>query len=677
MTPSPLAALLRAVGQRRRVAAVLAGGAVGGVLAVLLCAFLRAWLSPVGMLTLWWTLAAAGGLAQWARLVRSPRADADCIEQAAPQAQNLVRTAVELAERGVSTAIAARVLRDAETRVRGVAASRVVPLRRVATLAVLPLLGVGLMAAWRPIVRTLDTLRPEDPRRVPALTELRLLVRPPPYTGQASASITLPEQLDVLSGTALHLEGRLRSGAVVITHGATSDTIPAAALGTGPGLVVTSDALITLTPLSDDGRAGTRHLLALRVHDDAPPRVRILAPARDLRVSDGGRRLDVTVEASDDIALQSLHLRFTRVRGAGEQFAFLEGDAALEITRDGTDRWRARTTLRLDTLQLEPGDVVVYRALARDTRPGSAFSESESFLVEVTAPGAEAVEGFAADEDQDRYGLSQAMVILKTERLLAAERTMSAEEARRATLTLAAEQRSVRAEFVFMMGGELADDANDHAGHLHLNEEAEAEAEDDILAGRLANQGRLEMTRAVRAMSAAAQLLTAGALRDALVEERRALAALERALARSRFILRALSTRERVDPARRLTGDVRGVVSSPRVTVAPVPATSALALRDAVALLVRLTDVATITVAEAQDVARVAQRLLVAFPGDSAVLGVAESMLRDLHPEVEAARRGASAARSRIVLGRALRTTLPLSTARPAPLGWRAVGGSR
>jgi hypothetical protein len=675
MIPHTLATLLRAVAQRRRLAALLHGAALGGTATLVLALLFRDALTPVGMLMLWWTLAAAGALLAWARLDRSSRVDADRIEQVVPAAQNLVRTAVELQEQGIATDIAARVFHDADRRIQAVRAAQVQPLARVTALSALPVLGLVLVAAWRPISAGFTAMRPGAASAVPTLGALQLAVRPPSYTGYPATTVALPEQLDVLAGSTLQLSGRIGNGAVIISHGGGTDTVRGAGLAASPELVVTGDAVITLTPVGDDGRTGARHLLAVRVRDDAAPRVRIAAPARDLRVADGDRRLEVAIEASDDIALQSLALRFTRVRGAGEQFAFVEGDAMLDITRDSSDRWRARATLRLDTLRLEPGDVVVYRAIVRDTRPGTVPTESETYLVEVTAPGADAVEGFAADEDQDRYGLSQAMVILRTERLLAGLATMSADEQRRTALTLAAEQRSVRAEFVFMMGGELADDANDHAGHMHLNEEAEAEAEDDILAGRLANQGRLEMTRAIRAMSTAAQLLTAGSIREALVEERRALVSLERALSRSRFILRALNTRERVDPARRLTGNAAGVASiTARAALRPATPT-AVALTDASALLMRHAAGERITVAEVEAVVRTAQRLLAAFPGDTTVRNAAESMLRDLHPDVAVEQRRRTSASALVVLGSIVRAQIPMSTAHPAPLGWRGMGG--
>ena len=111
-----------------------------------------------------------------------------------------------------------------------------------------------------------------------------------------------------------------------------------------------------------------------------------------------------------------------------------------------------------------------------------------------------------------------------------------------------------------MMGGELEDIATEASGTLDLNEVAEAEAEGDLLAGRQQNRGRVEMMRAIRAMSRASTALNESSLDQALRDERTALDNLMRAFSRSRFILRALTQRERIDLERRLSGLLNSTV---------------------------------------------------------------------------------------------------------------------
>ena len=100
----------------------------------------------------------------------------------------------------------------------------------------------------------------------------------------------------------------------------------------------------------------------------------------------------------------------------------------------------------------------------------------------------------------------------------------------------------IRAEFVFMLGGEIND------------EEVEAEQSVELQAGRLQNRGQRDLRAATIAMSQAEKLLTGANTADALVAERAAVTALQRAFSRDRYILRALATRSQLDPARRLTG---------------------------------------------------------------------------------------------------------------------------
>src|SRR6185295_10183979 len=98
-------------------------------------------------------------------------------------------------------------------------------------------------------------------------------------------------------------------------------------------------------------------------------------------------------------------------------------------------------------------------------------------------------------------------------------------------------QRKVRAEFVFMLGGELADAPDANASLTDLNEEKEAEGEQDILAGRNANAGHIALLRAIRAMSRAATSLNVAEPTTALPYERTALTNLESAFSHARILL--------------------------------------------------------------------------------------------------------------------------------------------
>ena len=117
--------------------------------------------------------------------------------------------------------------------------------------------------------------------------------------------------------------------------------------------------------------AGVHRLLPLTVAPDAAPDVRIATPGKDLRVADAKATIPIYATAADDIGLRALELRYTIVSGGGEQFAFKEGTLPATVAKDSTRAWNAAASLSLGALKLEPGDALIYRALAADARPGA------------------------------------------------------------------------------------------------------------------------------------------------------------------------------------------------------------------------------------------------------------------------------------------------------------------
>src|SRR6185503_7084807 len=148
---------------------------------------------------------------------------------------------------------------------------------------------------------------------------------------------------------------------------------------------------------------------------------------------------------------------------------------------------------------------------------------------------------------------------------------MAAGEVAEAALGLAVEQRMIRAEFVFMLGGEVED------------EEVEAEQSSELQSGRLQNRGQRDLRAATVAMSQAEKLLTGASTREALTAERAAVAALQRAFARDRYILRALGSRTELDMNRRLTGTIADATGGRRDRPPPRPNRRAALLQDLLA----------------------------------------------------------------------------------------------
>ena len=323
---------------------------------------------------------------------------------------------------------------------------------------------------------------------------------------------------------------------------------------------------MALEPVLADGRTGPRRLIGLTAIDDAAPTVRITAPGHDEKLVNGHHTIDVAIEAADDHALASLRLKYVRVSGSGERFTFTEGEVPLAVTRTDARRWKGHASWRLDSLGLEPGDMVVYRAIAADRRPGATPTESDAFIAEVLAPGGIAAAGFAVDPEVERYALSEQMVILKSEKLLGRKSTLATDAYNDEAAALSAEQRSVRAFFVFMMGGEVGG-ADDASGGL--DETAEASGEGDLALQRMLNQGRAALLSAIRSMSRATTALNTADVTGALPHERDALAQIEKTFAHNRIILRALTEHERIDLTRRLSGTLTDAARENQATAEP------------------------------------------------------------------------------------------------------------
>jgi hypothetical protein len=476
------------------------------------------------------------------------------VERRTAVGRNLVVTATELLEsRQVAGYVHRMVLAGASRVTARLDPATLFPSRRAlsALAAGLVVLAASMLRSTAAESSTVESTRPTGPASV---SEVEVVVTPPGYTGLATERLVNPSRVDALANSRIDVRVSANAGSVRLeTIGGTLAMRPAEG-GFVATLTAESHGYLAVEPRDSAGNSGQRYLIGLVVTADRSPRVMLTSPGRDLFFSTVPATLPVSIAAEDDLGVASLRLRFTAVSGSGERFTFTEREVPLALSRVNPRAWTATGTWQLSELGLSPGDLVVYRAVATDRRPGSLPVESESYVIEVVTPGAIAAEGFAADDQRDRYAVSQQMVILKTERLIARRAALPADSIVRESRLLAAEQRQVRAEFVFMMGGEIEDAALETAGTLELDEVAEAEAEGDLLAGRLQNQGRQDMTRAIRAMSRASTALTEAGLDQALRDERVALENLMRAFSRTRFILRALTQRERIDLDRRLGG---------------------------------------------------------------------------------------------------------------------------
>jgi hypothetical protein len=489
--------------------------------------------------SLGWALAAAA-IAAAMMVTRSKRVTsveaAQLIESAGAPLDNLVITASEVAAnpRPIRSDVLQEIQRQAAERVRSIDPARVVPLTQPALVAAGVLAGcIALGTAGGDSIRTAVRALPSFASTATPDMTLTVRVTPPAYTKRNEDVLENPVQVTVIAGSRVRVEsGRATLNDWVATR---------------------SEGLELRAPGSSAAR-----FLSVIVVPDAPPLLRIVAPGKDTAFVEPSGQLAIAIESRDDLGLSSLALRFTKASGGGENVSFSEGEVSLRVERRSEQQWSGHADLSLAALSLADGDILVYRAIARDTNPAGAPVQSDQYLIEIGKSAMIADAGFALPTEERKFAISQQMVIYRTEQLLAA-RAKHRDDWLEQTRMIGMEQRMVRAEVVFLGGGEVQDEVEE-AAHSH-----------ELSEGRLENTGRVEMLRAINLMSRAEAQLNDGRAAEALVFERQALASLERALDRRRYFLRTLPDRSRIDGTRRLTGERRDARSWTR-DQAPAPA---------------------------------------------------------------------------------------------------------
>ena len=678
-----LLASLSGVARRRTVRALARGVAMGAGIAALVLVLLVvpqvvALGAPLGtplgspMATGLGMLVAGiliGGGAALLRLDRGPMAAAREVERGSPASRNLVRTATELAldpERrpAIETDQAATpaqqrqeraraaVLADATRFMDDVEQTALIPLGRPLAAALgLTAVGAVLVLALAPSTNIAgvasDALERGEPIGSAGEVQVRVHLHPPAWIGGEPRVVENPEQIEALAGSRLELEVSVPVGDDGVTR-VQAETVEGerAMESAEPGTFRSShtleaDGFLAIEGRGPDGEAQFRRLVGITALPDEAPVLRLTAPGRDLLLADGDSTLELVVEASDDHALSELELVYTRVNGFGEVFEFLEGSIPLRLERAAPGRWTGRATWDLGPLALERGEFAVYHARGRDRRPGAPEAVSDSWMVEVVGSEAALAGGFAGDDETTRYGMSQQMVLVLLQRLEAGRDTLSEADLLSESRILAAAQRRVRAEFVFMLGGELEDDAHvvfddglqdpaavdeglpldDPTAPADLHEEAHARADQEAAEGRLAQQGRQELSRAVLAMAQTATYLERSDLGPARAAGQLALDHLQRAFSSSRYILRAMSEREELDDGRRLSGSTVGAVPDRRPGVLPDADPEVVELRS---VLAAITPPAA--AADAALLARSAARVLAVRPADPDHFAIAASL---------------------------------------------------
>jgi len=600
-----------------------------------------AWVPPTWLA---WTLALALGVLSWWRL-RSAGPDAVrtslWVEECAAAARRskpdfALTTAVEYLAAGASVSPALVAAAIATLDAAPVTASLAVARRRawlwptgfVAGCVLLSLLPSPLRwdAADAPRTSAAGVRTPDGVAATGApLGAWRVRLQPPAYTALPPQAFGDVASVTALVGSTVTVAGEGAVPAATLTPlGAASDartavdaSMPVAVRAGAGGWTLAVRALST-AQAARVARGGRTRLLIIEGRADSVPRVSLEAPARDSVFREPRGVLPLAATAYDDIGLARAQFELVITSGEGERFTVrtvLLG-ARQFSARTLTTTTPLRGQLDLAALQLQPGDVVHLRAVARDGHPDAAreFGSSETRAFRVARPAeydSVAVEP-APPPEVDTSLLSQRMLLLLTEKLDKAQRRLARPEVLRESLRLARDQTRLRlavGDVVFQrLSGESsaehahsAGDGHDHGvdlqgGKLSVSTSSttgmlEEGNDSPVIA---INQPLLE---AYNAMWDAGRALEQGDPHGAIPPMKRALEAIERSRAASRLYLRGRPPQVIVDIAKvRLTGrDTGQVTGRSRRDALPAP----MALRDA--RLVRAAMLLTTDPAAARD----------------------------------------------------------------------------
>ncbi len=468
-TPGPVRALAAAVRRRWRMRATARGVLraltwLGVGVAALLLLDLALGLPVPARAVLRWVpgllvLGALAAATHTARRLNADRTTTLWLEEQGADPDHLLTTALEA---DLSTFLGRAVRARAERRAGQIAPARVLPwdmgrpggwallavLIAAVVLTVFPGGPPGAGSRWlalsgselpgsAPEVEAADaTGASEAPPRIAGVD---LTLTPPAYTGLPARSVSSSEVVRTLAGTRVALRVDATAGEVA------AERIGVGALRlrrdvstwSGSWRVTPSDRGLDLSLSAGDAQTGDapsevvdRRVVPLAVVEDRPPEVHLARPETDLVVATASGQVEVRARVVDDYGTGDWALHWVRSSGSGESFSFEEGEWAWDSVVQRGDTLVGTLRLDLASTGMGPGDVLHVRAEALDqndvTGPGLGVSATRQIRV-VTDDAMDEVTtliGFPIERDREPL-LSQRMIILMTERLLASADTLS------------------------------------------------------------------------------------------------------------------------------------------------------------------------------------------------------------------------------------------------------------
>ncbi|MXY48576.1 MAG: DUF4175 domain-containing protein, partial [Gemmatimonadetes bacterium] len=225
-------------------------------------------------------------------------------------------------------------------------------------------------------------------------SEFQITAIDPPYVERIDARYDFPDYMDLVSKTeedrgditapvgtrvALRITASkpVVSGAMRYSDGRSLE-LEVAGEDLEGAFVVREDLSYSIHVVDSDGIANDDPVeYYVRALQDRAPRVTILEPERDTRVSPVDEVM-IRAEAEDDFGLASFSLNYA-VNGGDEVVVDL---GAMQRESSGTV-WEGEHVVYLENLGVQPGDFVAYYAEADDRRTEAGTSATDIYFIEI------------------------------------------------------------------------------------------------------------------------------------------------------------------------------------------------------------------------------------------------------------------------------------------------------
>lgn len=318
-----------------------------------------------------------------------------------------------------------------------------------------------------------------------SIIEASTRVEPPTYTGLPAYLSTLeieaPEQSRVTWDVTLNApaDGLQMLAAEEVFNFAPVDSLPSSRWQLTRVLSATDFYQLSIVPTTAVPTAAATEtaqpvllpeLHNIEVKADRPPEFSFDYPRDNVTVLDVQGRaqavlLQVSVAVQDDFAITNTDLLLTLASGSGENVRFRNERIKLQPQRAQGMQKHYRFSIPVERYEIEPGDELYWYLEARDNRqPRANVQKSQNFILRWPQEeifGLSDTEGMAI-KVLPEYFRSQRQLIIDTEALLADQQTISEQEFRKRSESLAYEQNLLRMRYGRFLGEE--DSTMEHGG---------------------------------------------------------------------------------------------------------------------------------------------------------------------------------------------------------------------